>query len=189
MDCDLAATSSTSSSSLTCPDFSSSTERGLSCSAEETCTHSANCVLGRGVPQLQFIDRVRASRCEQRQVPTGVQFLDRVVGEPALRNDRCSKVQYIDKSRRCASGRSALLCTGRLLLKECQYFLRARAVVTEILDIIPACPLFWRHFSRCLCVQLRRLWDEFQVFHLKMDSEVSRRSSHKKSGHFFHEFL
>ena len=58
------------------------------------------------VTQLQFIDRVRPSRCEQRQVPTGVPvFLDKVVGEPWLCNDRCSRVQYIDSH-------AELLCIG-----------------------------------------------------------------------------
>ena len=63
---------------------------------------SSGAVLGVSaveVLQLQFIDRVRPSRCEQRQVPTGVPVLGQVVGEPELCNDRCSKGAVYRKGR------------------------------------------------------------------------------------------
>ena len=80
------------------PRFSSSTVFGPSCCVAETCTHSANCAddrrdspgAARGeVPQTQFI-----VRCEQRQVPTGFQFLDKVICEPC---QVLAGVQCIDK--------------------------------------------------------------------------------------------
>ena len=59
------------------------------------------------VLQIQFIDRVCPSSCEQRQVSTELQFLDKVVDELVLCNDRCSKGFAHRQGRRRASGHAA----------------------------------------------------------------------------------
>ena len=79
--CDLAATSSTSSSSLTCPDsvhrqsvdFPVMRQRRVPTvqTVQPTAEFLQVLFWGVEVPQFLFIDRVRSSRCEQRQVPTG----------------------------------------------------------------------------------------------------------------------
>ena len=124
------------------------------------------------VPQIQFIDRVCPLRVNRDRYPQELQFLDKVVNELVLCNDRCSKGSCV---------------SPRLLLKNFFRFPRDGELGSRVdsrfawKSRFPRAPCIWQSLPQCSFVQSTKAFGRILCFCVKVvlsRGRFSRLGSH-----------